>query len=58
MDPEKIVIIVAVAALLIGPQHFSTYARQLARITKRVKSWADEAKEAVEAEVGSDIEWS
>lgn len=57
---EKIVIVLAVAAFIIGPQRLPEYAAKLATLVKTVKSMADGAKDRITSEMGpefQDTDW-
>jgi sec-independent protein translocase protein TatB len=57
---EKLVVIVIIAAFLIGPQKLPQYAASLARLVKRVRQMADSAQERVREEMGpefEDLDW-
>ena len=57
---EKIVIILVVAALLLGPEKLPRYAELLAKLTVRVRDWLTDARSRVRDEMGEDfddIEW-
>jgi sec-independent protein translocase protein TatB len=60
IDMEKIVIILVVAALLLGPERLPRYAEMLAKLTVRVRDWLSDARSRVRDEMGEDfddIEW-
>lgn len=60
IDMEKIVIILVVAALLLGPEKLPRYAELLAKFTVRVRDWLTDARSRVRDEMGEDfddIEW-
>ena len=60
IDMEKIVIILVVAALLLGPEKLPRYAELLAKFTVRVRDWLTDARSRVRDEMGDDfddIEW-
>jgi sec-independent protein translocase protein TatB len=60
IDMEKIVIILVVAALLLGPEKLPRYAELLAKLTVRVRDWLTDARSRVRDEMGEDfddIEW-
>jgi sec-independent protein translocase protein TatB len=57
---EKLVIIVIIAAILIGPEKLPQYASSLARLARRVREMADSAQERVREEMGpeyEDLDW-
>jgi sec-independent protein translocase protein TatB len=57
----EFLIIVVLALVLIGPERLPHYAAQLARLAKRLKSLASDAKEKVSEELGpelGDVDWS
>ncbi|MCL1868821.1 MAG: twin-arginine translocase TatA/TatE family subunit [Promicromonosporaceae bacterium] len=53
-------IIIVLALVLIGPERLPQYAAQLARLVKRLKEFAADAKERVTEELGvdADVDWS
>lgn len=60
IDMEKIVIILVVAALLLGPEKLPRYAELLAKFTVRARDWLNGARSRVKDEMGEDfddIEW-
>ncbi len=60
IDMEKIVIILVVAALLLGPEKLPRYAELLAKFTVRARDWLTDARSRVRDEMGEDfddIEW-
>ncbi|MFV0373810.1 Sec-independent protein translocase TatB [Microbacterium sp.] len=60
LDGEKLLLILFVAALLIGPERLPRYAEALARLTVRAREWLNGAKSRVRDEMGEDfddIEW-
>ncbi|HEX4400217.1 MAG TPA: Sec-independent protein translocase TatB [Galbitalea sp.] len=57
---EKVLVIVIIAAFLIGPQKLPQYAAQLARLVKSIRRMADSAQERVREEMGpefDDLDW-
>ena len=56
IDMEKIVIILVVAALLLGPERLPRYAELLAKATVRVRDWLTDARSRVKDEMGEDFE--
>ena len=57
---EKVLIIVIIAAFLIGPQKLPEYAVQLARAVKSIRKMADSAQARVREEMGpefEDLDW-
>lgn len=60
LDWEKFLLILLVAALLVGPERLPRYAESLARLTMRVREWLQGAKSRVKEEMGEDfddVEW-
>ncbi len=60
LDWDKLVLILIVAALLVGPERLPTYAETLARLTVRAREWLSGAKTRVKDELGEDfddVEW-
>lgn len=59
-DMEKFLLLLVVAALLIGPERLPKYAEGLARFTRRARSWLGDARTRVKEEMGEDfddVEW-
>jgi len=59
-DMEKFLLLLVVAALLIGPERLPGYAESLARFTKRAREWLAGARTRVKEEMGDDfddVEW-
>lgn len=56
IDMEKIVIILVVAALLLGPERLPHYAELLAKLTVRVRDWLTDARSRVKDEMGEEFE--
>lgn len=57
----EFLIIVVLALLLVGPERLPQYAAQLARLVRRLKSFAADAKDRVADELGpeiADVDWS
>ncbi|WP_242496531.1 Sec-independent protein translocase TatB [Xylanimonas protaetiae] len=57
----EFLIIVVLALVLIGPERLPQYAAQLARLVKRVRALAADAKDRVSDELGpelADVDWS
>lgn|SRR5690606_30096198 len=60
LDMEKLLLILVVAALLLGPERLPRYAELLGRFTVRAKEWLQGAKTRVKEEMGDDfddVEW-
>jgi sec-independent protein translocase protein TatB len=60
LSMEKILIVLVVAAFIIGPQRLPAYAAKLAQFVKTVKTMADGAKDRITAEMGpefQDTDW-
>ncbi|WP_447949913.1 Sec-independent protein translocase TatB [Microbacterium aurum] len=60
LDWDKLVLILIVAALLVGPERLPRYAETLARLTVRAREWLSGAKTRVKEELGDDfddVEW-
>lgn len=60
LDMEKLLLILVVAALLLGPERLPRYAELLGRFTVRVRDWLQGAKTRVKDEMGDDfddVEW-
>lgn len=59
-DMEKFLLLLVVAALLLGPERLPRYAHALAVFTKRAREWLAGARDRVKDEMGEDfdeIEW-
>lgn len=59
-DMEKFLLLLLVAALLIGPERLPRYAEGLAKLTVRVREWLSGARTRVKEEMGDDfdeVEW-
>ncbi len=56
LDLEKILLILVLAGLLLGPERLPIYAEKLAQLTKRLRGWLDEAKDRVKDEMGDDFD--
>jgi sec-independent protein translocase protein TatB len=57
---EKVLLIAAIAALLIGPERLPRYAELLAQTVKRVRAFAQGAQSRVREEMGpefDDVDW-
>lgn len=52
---EQILLIALIAAVVVGPERLPHYAQQLARLTKRVKEYAQGARSRVQEEMGDDF---
>ena len=60
LDGEKLILILVVAVLLVGPERLPRYAEALGRFTVRARDWLNGAKTRVRDEMGDDfddIEW-
>jgi len=53
---DKLLLIGIVAVFVVGPQRLPHYASQLARIVKRVRGFADDAKDRMREEMGPDFD--
>ena len=59
-DMEKFLLLLVVAALLIGPERLPKYAAGLSKLTVRAREWLSGARTRVKEEMGDDfddIEW-
>lgn len=59
-DMEKFLLLLVVAALLIGPERLPRYAAGLAKLTQRARDWLAGARTRVKEEMGEDfdeVEW-
>lgn len=56
LSSEKIIIILVIAAIVLGPERLPGYARSLAQLVKKVRKFASEAKSQIEAETGETID--
>jgi sec-independent protein translocase protein TatB len=57
---EKLTVIAIIAVLILGPQRLPEYAAKFARFIKKVRSFADGAKDRLKEEMGpdyDDIDW-
>ena len=57
---EKVLLILAIGALLVGPERLPALAAQLAALTKRVRRLGQAAKDRVEEELGeefAEVDW-
>lgn len=57
----EFIVLVVLAALLIGPERLPGYAAQLAALVRRAKAFIQDAKSRVDTELGgelSDVDWS
>lgn len=57
---EKVLVIAAVAAFLIGPERLPRYAEMLARLVKRAREFAQGAQNRVREEMGpefDEVDW-
>ncbi|WP_394289136.1 Sec-independent protein translocase TatB, partial [Microbacterium sp.] len=60
LDLEKILLILLIAALFLGPERLPGYAAKLASFTRQVREWIDGARSRVKEEMGpefDEIEW-
>ena len=60
LDWDKLVLLLIVAALLVGPERLPQYAETLAKFTVRAREWLSGAKTRVKEELGDDfddVEW-
>ncbi len=59
-DMEKLLLLLVVAALLIGPERLPRYAAGLAKLTQQARGWLAGARTRVKEEMGDDfdeVEW-
>lgn len=59
-DMEKFLLLLVVAALLIGPERLPRYAESLSKFTVRAREWLAGARTRVKEEMGDDfddVEW-
>ena len=59
-DMEKFLLLLVVAALLVGPERLPRYAEGLAKLTVRAREWLSGARTRVKEEMGEDfdeVEW-
>jgi sec-independent protein translocase protein TatB len=57
---DKLIIIAVIAVFLVGPDRLPSYAAQLARIVKSLRSMADGAKDRMREEMGpefDEVDW-
>lgn len=60
LSSEKIIILLVIAAVLLGPERLPGYAKWLANFVKKVRKFASDTKSQLEAESGealSDVDW-
>ncbi len=57
MTIEKLLLIGVIAALLVGPERLPRYAESLARLVRRVREYATDAKSRMKEEIGEDVDW-
>ncbi|MGB4779009.1 Sec-independent protein translocase TatB [Microbacterium sp.] len=60
LDWDKLILILVVGALLVGPERLPRYAEALARFTVRAREWMRGARTRVKEELGDDfddVEW-
>lgn len=58
---EQLVVLVAVALVVLGPERLPKYAQQLGRLVREVRRMASGAREQMERELGpefKDVDWS
>jgi sec-independent protein translocase protein TatB len=53
---EKLIVIAAIAALVVGPERLPKYAESLARLTKRAREMLQGAKTRMQDEMGEDFD--
>jgi sec-independent protein translocase protein TatB len=57
---EKLMVIGIIAVLILGPQRLPHYASQLAKLVKKVRNYANGAKDRLREEMGpdyDDVDW-
>ena len=57
---DKLIIIAVIAVFLVGPDRLPSYAAQLARVVKSIRSMADGAKDRMREEMGpefDEVDW-
>jgi len=57
---DKLIIIAVIAVFLVGPDRLPSYAAQLARMVKSIRSMADGAKDRMREEMGpefDEVDW-
>lgn len=57
LDPEKLILIAVIAAVVIGPERLPRLAQQASRFVARARVWATAAKSRVKDEMGDDVDW-
>ena len=60
LSGEKLIILVIIAAFVLGPERLPQYAKQLANLIKSVRRMAEGAKEQLASELGpeyQDLDW-
>lgn len=59
-DMDKFLLLLVVAALLVGPERLPRYAQSLSKLTVRAREWLAGARTRVKEEMGEDfddVEW-
>jgi len=56
INGSEFIILLLVAAFVIGPDRMPEYARQLAKLVRQVRGMADAAKEQLREQMGSDFD--
>ncbi|MFT4052560.1 MAG: Sec-independent protein translocase TatB [Microbacterium sp.] len=59
-DMEKLLLLIVVAALVVGPERLPRYAESLARFTRTLGTWVQGARTRIKEEMGDDfddVEW-
>ena len=60
LSGEKLIILVIIAAFVLGPERLPQYAKQLANLIKSVRRMAEGAKDQLSSELGpeyQDLDW-
>lgn len=60
LSGEKLIIILVIAALVLGPERLPSYAKWLAEFVKKVRRFAQDTKAQIESESGEsleDVDW-
>ncbi len=60
INPGELLILLAVAVVVVGPERLPKYAAELGRLVRDVRSFARQAREQVRSEMGDefdDVDW-
>lgn len=54
---DKILVILFIAAFLVGPEKLPKYAASLAHLVRKLRSYLDSTKSRLKDEMGEDVDW-